>query len=196
MGWICRIVVLGAVSLSIVWATPINVALGKPVTPGGGSVYGDLSTAVDGVFCDGCAWNSAGPYWYSLVSYIDIDFGGVFAISSALVQAESNNTYLLQYRDPLGVYHDWWDIPVGALPFGELSTRPNYLDNTEWQPLTGVSATGVRVWATSAVNGNLSVSEIQVLGDTPEPATFALVLMGLAGLGGLARRRRTASRTL
>lgn len=191
---ICVLIVAVA-SVGLAWGNPINLALGKPVTSGGGSIYPDpdpnLSRVVDGVFCNGCPWDSAGPFWYSTVVYVDINLEGTYPISGAIVQADGNDTYLLQYRDPLGFYHDWWNIPTNPLPDGGLSTRPNNGDNTQWQYLPSVTATGLRLYAVAG-DGYYSVSEVQVA-DVPEPATFVPLCAGLLGLCSLARRRRRAA---
>lgn len=190
MGWNCRVGILLAISLSVAWATPSNVALGGTVTAGGDTVYGDPSVVVDGAFCDGCLWTVDSAYWFGTNPYLDIDFGSAVQIWAAIVQADINDAYMLQYRDPGGVYHDWWAVPINDIAGAGLSTRPNSNDNTQWQPLSTVVATGVRVFATAG-DADYSVSEVQILGETPEPATLVLAGVGLLGLGIKARRRRT-----
>lgn len=192
------VLIVAVASVGLAWGSPINLALGKPVTSEGGSIYGnpvlDLSLVVDGVFCNGCPRDSAGPYWYSAPVYVDIDLQGAYQISGAIVQADDNDMYLLQYRDLLGVYHDWWNIPTNPITGGGLSTRPNNGANTQWQYLSSVTATGLRLWGvdTHPSDGFFSVSEVQVA-NVPEPAMFLPLGAGLLGLCALARKRRGAA---
>jgi hypothetical protein len=187
-------------------ASAANIALGKPVTasapmptftyacPAVGGPQPPLSVITDGLFEPRFECYQDGPYWYEGFTpglTIDIDLQGTFFINRAVAQVDNNDTFMLQYRDVGGIYHDWWLIQ-GPLTFG-FETRPNVLDNTEFQPLPGVFATGLRIFG--VVNGNpetdnvWSVAEIQV---APEPATMVLTAGGLLGvLYRRSRQRRT-----
>jgi hypothetical protein len=46
-----------------------------------------------------------------------------------------------------------------------------------------------------AQNSTFSVDNISVMAAVPEPESWAMLLVGLAGIGGLARRRKVAQAT-
>jgi len=176
-------------------SAPVNVAFNKPVTLNGGfPVYtfpgGPLcgtnppqpaaSIVTDGIFFPEGTCYQSGVYWDNVANSIDIDLQGVFQLTSAIVQADDNDTYILQYRDPGGAFHDWWTVgPSGS--FG-LITRPNSSDPTQPQNLSTVVAAGLRFFAPpGSGDGQFAVAEIQVFANTdvPEPSPFILVLTGI-----------------
>ena len=185
-------------------AAGFNVALGTPVTLNGSypvfSYPGNLcgvnppqgaaSLITDGLFApDQACFQGNTVYWRGLDNTIDINLQGAFLINSAIVQADDNDSYQLQYRDTGGVYHNWFFVPVSCC-FG-MTTRPDRSDNTLQQSLPPVVATGLRFFATGG-DDFYAVSEVQVF--TPEPASIALVGLGLVAAGGLKWRRRSAVR--
>jgi hypothetical protein len=145
-----------------------NVALGKPVILNGNFPTFDLfcgpappqaaaSTVTDGVFLpEGTCWQLGTVYWQTQLSgnnSIDIDLQGTFEINGAIVQGDNNDVYQLQYRDPQGVYHDWWQAP-SVCCFG-LMTRTNL-------SLPPVTATGLRIFGVNELSDNAySIAEVQ-----------------------------------
>jgi hypothetical protein len=120
---------------------------------------------------------------------LEIDLGGFFAISGAIMQADNNDSYLLQYRDPsTNTWLTLWTVP-GVAGFG-FTTRPNP-DQTTFQPLGPIVTDAVRISATSG-DSALGVSEIQLNGTAvPEPApTILLALGGLTTFALLRLRKR------
>jgi len=179
MSRINSFVVFASLLLSAgVHAANVNVALNKPVTlngsyplytfpPAGCGVnppQAAASTLVDGMFfSENTCYQLGAVYWHTLGNSADINLGGTFLISSAIVQADDNDIYTLQYRDTAGVYHDWWHIPTSGT-FG-LITRPNSGNQTQQQNLTSVLATGLRFLAPAGSgDGEYAVSEIQAFG--------------------------------
>jgi len=181
-----------------------NIALNKAVTTNGTFLSGPqnivcpgtpaaASTVDNGSFyaeqtcwLDGVAWQ--GTDLTTDTPSIDISFGGAFTISSAIVQADDNDTYELQYLGTDNAYHDWWAIPLDP-SFG-LVTRPSGNQVTQ-QPLPTVVATGVRIFATSG-DGDYSVGQVEVFGSpvgTPEPGSLMLLFGALPGLALLRRRK-------
>jgi PEP-CTERM motif len=123
---------------------------------------------------------------------ISISFGGTFAIDGAIVQADDNDTYQLDYLGTDHLYHPWWSIPEIS-SFG-LVTRPNG-NETTIMTLPTVDALGVEIFATGG-DGLYAVSQVEVFGNpspVPEPRTIGLLGAGLAGLVVLVNRRRRFS---
>lgn len=145
-----------------------------------------LSTLTDGVsLADGTHWQMGTVWWdeheggSSNVTF-DIELGGVFEISSVLLQGDNNDKYAFQYRDFSGTWHSW----VYATETGGwgLSTRAG--------GVPPVHATALRI---DAYDGDAfySLSEIQANGSAvPEPAGLALVGIGALAAALAARRRR------
>jgi hypothetical protein len=120
---------------------------------------------------------------------LEIDLGGFFAISGAIMQADNNDSYLLQYRDPsTNTWLTLWSVP-GVAGFG-FTTRPN-ADQTTFQSLSPIVTDAVRISATSG-DAALGVSEIQLNGTAvPEPApTILLAIGGLTSFALLRFRKR------
>jgi hypothetical protein len=194
---IAMAVPMGLLSAGILMAGPIS--LNKPVTLNGSfgpyvGPYGNIcgvgvqpqgSAAAldDGVFLPEQTCYQSGPvYWNTQTNTIDIDLRGTFTLNGAIVQADDNDVYELQYRDTGGTYHDWYSVPIQG-SFGMI-TRTDLA-------LPAVSATGLRFFAPlESGDGEFGVSEIEVFG-VPEPGTIWMMLGGLTLLAtaGLKRQR-------
>ena len=183
----------------------VNVALNKTVSINGSQTYVGAnvagctvqnepsSTVNDGLFFNEQTCWTFGFAWQGPTNardtnhYVDIDLGGTFALNAAIVQADDNDTYILQYEDVGGNYHDWWSIGAPG-PFG-LITRPGGSNHTLEQALPTVEAIGLRFESTGG-DSYYSVSEIQAFG-TPVPEPGSMILLG-SGLLAVARRYRKA----
>jgi len=173
-----------------------NVALNAPVTTSGSFLSGPQTYVCDGTpaapssvdngvfYTEGTCWND-GVAWTGFTNTIDISFGGTYTIDSAIVQADDNDTYLLQYLGTDNLYHNWWQVPYDY-SFG-LVTRPN-ADQVTPQGLSTVVATGVRILATDG-DGYNSVGQIEVF-TAPEPASLLLLAAALPALGAFRRLRK------
>ena len=177
---------LSAISLL---AGPIN--LNKPVTLNGSfgayvGPYGNIcgvgvqpqgsaASLDDGVFLpEGTCYQSGPVYWNTQTNTIDIDLQGTFLLNGAIVQADDNDIYELQYKDTGGIYHNWYDVPTKG-SFGMI-TRPG---SGQIQALPAVQATGLRFFApVGSGDGEWAVSEIEVFA-VPEPGTIWMMLGGL-----------------
>src|SRR5947199_8372810 len=122
-----------------------NIVLNKPVFVVNGSTQitnpsTSLSVIDDGVFlpestaygsstalANAVEWTTTDgepPGSGNALTTLEIDLGGFFAISGAFMQADNNDSYLLQYRDPsTRTWLTLWTVP-GVAGFG-FTTRPN-----------------------------------------------------------------------
>lgn len=165
-----RLAVLGA------FAAPTNVALGATVIDVGnsGAFNGDLTTITNGFpYYRGAYWQD-GVWWNGTSPTLEIDLGGSYVLSGANVQANSPDTYQLQYLAADGTWQDLWDVPSESsqIPYDELISRPDYpySDGQQWHTFTPVTTTAVRFLATGGDN-NYAVSQIQLLGVPAAQAT-------------------------
>ena len=206
--WIAVLFALSA--LVPVTQADTNVALNKPVSIVAGSAQitnpgTSLSVINDGVFTlESTAYGSAvgqSVQWTTtdgqpanggnVPTTLQIDLGGFFSISGAIMQADDNDSYLLQYHNTSN--NTWitlWTIPAVGAGAG-FTTRPN-ADHLTFQPLGPVITDAVRI---SAISGDaaLGVSEIQLNGSAvPEPASTTLIALG--GLTTLVLRRLRGQR--
>ncbi len=113
---------------------------------------------------------------------ISISFGGTFAIDGAIVQADDNDTYALEYLGTDHLYHPWWSIPEIS-SFGLV---------TRMMTLPPVDALGVEIFATGG-DGLYAVSQMEVFGNpspVPEPRAIGILGAGLLGIVVLVNRRR------
>jgi hypothetical protein len=173
-----------------------NIALDKPVTVVARTAQitnssTPLSVIDDGVFTlESTAFGSAvsqSVQWTTTdgqpangsnaPTTLEIDLGGLFAISGAIMQADDNDSYLLQYHDTsTNTWLTLWSVPAISDGFG-FRTRPN-ADQVTFQPLGPVITDAVRISAISGDTG-LGVSEIQLNGSAvPEPTSTVLITLG------------------
>jgi hypothetical protein len=178
------------------------ISLNDPVTlngsfPGFSDVCGPdpqplASTIDNGVFQPEETCYQEGVHWQGLTDSISIGFGGTFTIDGAIVQADDNDTYELDYLGTDNLYHLWWSIPVDP-SFG-LVTRPD-ADHTTIMTLPTVQALGVEIFATGGDN-DYAVSQVEVFGSpsaVPEPGTLGLLGTGFIGMAALVNRRKRQS---
>jgi hypothetical protein len=157
---------------------------GPTPQPAAGSVDNGVFQPEETCYQSGIHWQGAttGDPTHSIA----ISFGGVFAINGAIVQADDNDTYEVDYLGTDNLYHLWWSVPAVA-SFG-LVTRPNG-DQTTVMTLPTVDALGVEIFATGG-DGDYAVSQVEVFGSSlaPEPGTIGLLSIGLIGIGAFAWR--------
>jgi len=149
------------------------------------------STIDNGVFQPETTCYQSGIHWQGATTgdtthTIAISFSSASSISGAIVQADDNDTYELDYLGLDNLYHLWWSIPTIS-SFG-LVTRPN-ADQTTVMSLPTVSALGVRIWATGG-DGDYAVSQVEVFSGVPEPGTLGILSAGLLAFGTLVYRKR------
>jgi hypothetical protein len=202
---------LAVSALAPVGNADTNIALNKPVTVVAGSAqitnpstllsviddgiftpestnYGNaVSQSVQWITIDGQPANGT-----NVPTTLEIDLGGFFSISGAIMQADDNDSYLLQYHDTSN--NTWltlWNVPAISSGSG-FRTRPN-ADQVTFQSLGPIVTDAVRISATSG-DAALGVSEIQLSGfAVPEPGTSVLIAMGAAATLSLGRRCKRRS---
>ena len=173
-----------------------NVALGSTVSltgtdfgdSGGWCCGGPGSLASPSTVTDGALlptntqWDIGTVFWTTLV--LDADTITVTLPTPAIVsridlQADNNDDYGIRYRDVGDNWHDLVVISPNRSAGMEMGSA-NFAD---------ITATAFTI---SAVGGDnfYSVSEFQAIGTpVPEPATYALVLLGLMCVGAITLRR-------
>jgi len=187
------------------WA---NVTLGKPVSVVSGSTEVFNPSTSDDVITDGVfvpedtAYNqttSTAKQWGTTNGQNDdgtntdtifrVDLQGEFTIDSAIVQADDNDSYLLQYHDlNTDTYQTLWNVPSVSVGLG-LRTRPN-ADQTTQMPVGPVITDAIELSAGATGDAGFAVTELQVFGTpVPEPASATLVLASLAIVSLRPRRR-------
>ena len=186
-----------------VYATPINVAEGAAVTLNGS--YGMLragspwiqtplaapSSLTDGIFLPRATdWNAGSIWWDEALAgsagnSIEIDLGGIFSLIGFKVQADDNDSYLLEYWDGLG-WAAIWNIPIVG-GYGD-QVRPNPDDPSEIYMLGNAIHTDRLRFSATGGDRYYSVTEIQAFA-VPEPGTLALLGIGLFGMGLMRRKK-------
>src|ERR1700736_128344 len=200
-------------ALATVANADTNIALNKPVIVVAGSAQitnssTPLSVIDDGIFTpESTGYGTATAISESVQwmttdgqpagasnapTTLEIDLGSFFSISGAIVQADDNDSYLLQYHNASN--NTWltlWNVPAISSGSG-FRTRPN-ADQTTFQSLGPIVTDAVRISAISGDAG-LGVSEIQLSGSAvPEPGTSVLIAMGAPAILSLGRRCKRRS---
>lgn len=147
-----------------------------------------LTTLFNGVFLtEGTAWQTNTAWWTGTTPVISFSLNSPHLIDAAIVQADNNDTYRLEYWNGSS-WATLWNI--GTMGGGGMRTRPGAANQTIQQPVGPVTAQDFRIFATGG-DSSYSLSEIQLWGENsvPEPGTWAMIA---GGLGVLAFRRRAA----
>lgn len=171
----------------VVSAQLTNVALNKPVTLSSGSNSGAaLNSLTDGVFLpDDTQWQTDTVWWNDFDTSFIIDLQSSYALVGAIVQADDNDSYLLEYWNGSA-----WSVLWNVLNFDQygsgMQTRPNPADNAEVFFFASPITTDRLRYSADAGDSSYSASEIQVFIPTPAAGATAM----LAGLALVARRRR------
>lgn len=186
-------------------AMPINVALNKPValtgvfgnstagTPIGWAdpAPGPASLVTDGTFSPSQTnWQVNSVWWHEYDTLpprqIVIDLLGTHTLSGAIVQADNNETYVLEYLDTADAWQALWLVP--AVDTNGVETRPDPGNNATMFGFAPVDAKALRISAGQGGDRYFSVTEVQAFTEVPAPATLPLLGLGLAGLACLRRR--------
>ncbi len=156
---------------------------GSPWLPG--STPSNAATVTDGVFApEGQQWNN-GSFWWDEDASVDatqmfftIQLDASYTIDRFIVQADDNEEYVVDYWNGIAF------VALEDFPGVGLQTR----DSGTIPPIT---TDKLRL---SARLGDkyYSISEFQAFGTpaVPEPATWAMMLIGFGFAGSALRRRR------
>lgn len=142
---------------------------------------------VDGVYQpEGHQWNLDSIWWNGYtqpINSVTIALAGLFAITDFSVQADDNDSYLLEYFGTDLAWHNAWSIPP-VYTWG-LVTRSTVLG-------APIIASQLRFTATGG-DGYYAVSEIEANGrkiaDVPDSTSSLMLFAGALGFVGAVRRR-------
>ncbi|WP_229258748.1 PEP-CTERM sorting domain-containing protein [Duganella flavida] len=153
----------------------------------GGAAFADPSTVTDGIYLPvGTQWNTGSVFWSGNygVDTITVTLAQKSQVNELRIQADNDNNYLVEYLDSAHV----WQSAATLSP-----NRSWGLDNGSSSLATPIVTTAFRIsGASGAGDFQFSVSEFQAIGTVvavPEPATYAMLGMGLGLLGVIARRK-------
>lgn len=162
------------------------------------SAVENCAAAADGVAPPlGGFWQTDTAFWEGIGESVTLDLGGVQTLGSLFLSLDNNDSYLVESS----VDGNTWSV-LGNVAASDGMVQPfpggmDFFDSTFGSTfyVPGLvfaprSAAFVRVSATGG-DTFYSVGEVLVgIAAVPEPATWALMLAGAAGL--VARRRRSA----
>lgn len=183
-------------------ATPIiNVALNATVTLDGTGFKNNGNRALplsvtDGVFLDDThAWNTGTVYWLGAkqsdtLDSVTVTLGSASVVSSIRLQADTLDTYTLDYRNGAGPWQALTTMETVNSPIGYTYTHG--MGTGDFALAAPVTASAFRIRGNG--DGLYAVSEFQAFGlaepvSVPEPATWGMLAAGI-GLIGFLRRRR------
>lgn len=146
-----------------------------------------LSIASSTLAPDGQQWNN-GSFWWDQTQtvspyYITVQLSQSFTFDHLVLQADNNDSYLVEYWNGSG----WQSIfTAGTVGGWGLMTRDSGI-------LANFTTNQFRL---SAIDGDqyYAISGFQAFtAGVPEPATWALMILGFGAIGGAMRRRRAAT---
>lgn len=166
---------------------------GSPWGPG--SNASSVLYPVDGVFeTEGAQWNHNSFWWDQDSSvnpsqvYLIINLDHAYTFDSFKVQADDNDSYLLQAWVG-GAWQDVWSVPTSCC-WGLVTRDSGAIAPVTTNRLRFTGTGGDNYYAVSEIQG---FGERAGVGGVPEPASWAMMIMGFGLLGAATRRsRRTA----
>ncbi|MBS0481476.1 MAG: hypothetical protein JSR96_04870 [Proteobacteria bacterium] len=158
---------------------------------GAGSTPSSLSASFDGAFMpENTQWNNGSLWWDQDPSVntgpvsVTYDFDHAYNLQRFVVQADDNDSYLLEYWNGSS-WNNAFAVPA-VYTYG-LVTRDSGL-------LGPFTASKLRFTATGGDN-YYAVSEIQAFAEVtsavPEPVTWITLVLGMFAVGAATRVRRT-----
>jgi hypothetical protein len=182
-------IIPGNTGAVVIDGNPGVLRAGSPWGPG--STLSDPLTPIDGVFApETQQWNN-GSFWWdqdpsvnaSQVSYT-MNLDGLFTVDRFVVQSDDNDALSIEYWNGSS-FQQAWTVPLAG-SFG-LVTR----DSGVIAPIT---TNALRITGALPSDGYYAVSEFQAFGQAaaPEPAAWALMIVGFGVMGVALRRSRRA----
>jgi hypothetical protein len=154
----------------------------------GSAALAAQSSIVDGIFVpENQTWNT-GSWWWDEDPSVNaspvvttIHLNSTFTFDHFVVQADDNDSYLLEWWDGAS-WQTAWNIPA-VNTFGLVTRDSGALGPFTTDFLRFSAASGDNYYAVSEIQGFVA--------EVPEPATWAMMITGFAFAGAMLRRRRT-----
>lgn len=177
-------VIEGNVASTTIFGVHGVLRVGSPWGPG--STPSSAGHPIDGLFApEAQQWNNGSFWWDEDPSvnqspvYLELTLNQAYTVDRFVVQADDNDSYLLEYWDG-AAWQSAFAVPFDCC-FG-LQTR----DSGAVGPIT----TDRFRFSATAGDNYYAVSEIQAFQAVPEPATWAMLILGFGLVGRTLRRRR------
>ncbi|EHR71618.1 PEP-CTERM putative exosortase interaction domain-containing protein [Burkholderiales bacterium JOSHI_001] len=192
--------VLAAVALAAL--STLAQAAAPTVSCSGGVV--NCAAAMDGVDPtlldgEGTSWTDRSAFWEGTSGRVNLALGGTFQLMDIAIVVDNNDDYLIERSldnstwFTLGsINRTAGNVPVspGGMDYFDSFNVPGNIDYVATLDFAPVNAAFLRVRATGG-DSSYSVAEVSLWTNpvpVPEPATWALMLGGVAAL--VSRRRR------
>ena len=153
-----------------------------------GSAPSDINTITDGVFApEGQQWNN-GSFWWDEATmqgplYVTLQLAQSFTFDHLILQGDDNDDYHVEY----------WNGSSWQTAFDANATGGWGLTTRDSGALTPFTTDLFRLFATGG-DKYYAISEFQAFGAAvPEPASWALMILGFGAIGATLRRRRSAA---
>lgn len=155
------------------------------------AISAQATVVADGFFNNGLTDWHAGTGHESVVAGEALLEGGVEYIYQTLTLS-GNTSYVLTFTSG-GVGTGWVDFYTTNIPLNGISVPVTFSNSGQhsYNFTTGSGSINSKLEFASVI-GNITIDNVSITTSVPEPESWAMLLVGLTAVGGIARRRRAA----